>query len=333
MKKSFVALLFCLAVTSLFAQKSPAEKANAATTKMAKELGLTDSQKKSVQAIYIEMYEANAELKISNKKDKSVERAAIRRNFDKQIDAILTPYQKEKWAGNKKAKSAITKKEMERKMKNGTMTPDERATKSAGRTAERMAKQLDLSDEQKQQVFEVSKKKSLTTLALRPMMRTNREEAVAQRTKANKEFKASINEILTEEQRAKRESIKKNRMSSTKPTGSNGKRMEPGQTRPIEDKKIEVINKDENNQSNRKAAAYVKKVSPKLGLSKEQESQFSVVYLKRLSDMDLLIKDKSVTDKNKARKHILEIYETRLARFLTIEQLQKLEAMKKSKNR
>ena len=333
MKKTFVALLFCLAVGSLSAQKSPAQKADAATAKMAKELSLTDAQKESVKAVYLEMYEANAELKVDKKKDKSEERAAIRSNFDQQIDAILTPHQKEKRAGNTKAKSDMAEKEMERKLKEGAMTPDERASKSAERTTERMAKQLDLTDEQKQKVFEACKKKSLTTLSLRPMMRTDRDKAVAQRTQANKEFKAAINEILTEEQIEKRESIKKSRMSSAKPEGSNGKRMEPGETRPIEDKKIDGVTRDENNMFNRKAAAYTKKVSPKLGLTKEQESQFSVVYLKRLTDMDTLIKDKSVTNKDEIRKKIIDNYQSQLARFLTPEQIQKLEAMKKSKNR
>ena len=329
MKKSFLAVLFCLAFTALFAQKSSEEKATHAASKMAKNLDLTATQTSEVKTAYIEMYNAYSSLKSEEMEpqDKSKSRSTIRKSFDEKIASILTPDQNKKRAG--KGKMNRPNGERQKNVKNKPVDMEERANKSAERTANQLSKQLNLSDQQKQQVYDAYKKKSLATQAIRPKMRTNRDEAVKERQVVNKEYKDTLDSILTDEQKQKRSSMRQNRMS--RPQGSNGQSgMATGESSPMTaEKKIEGEYKEQT-AFDRKAATQTKRMTDKIGLTKTQATSFHRVYLKRLKMIDGINKG-DVADKPQAKKAVMDEYEASLANILTEEQLQKMDAMKYKK--
>jgi hypothetical protein len=101
MKRIFV--LFAFILTATFAQaqsnqttETPAERAHTQALKMKKQLGLSDEQTASIEAIIIarhnEIDVVNADAnKTQEQKDSDI--AVIRSNKEKEIQAVLTPDQ------------------------------------------------------------------------------------------------------------------------------------------------------------------------------------------------------------------------------------------------
>ncbi len=160
MKNLICLLLVAFLATTTFAQKNvTTSKADAAVERMTKELDLTADQQVKIKEIYEAKIEARHNRALQTKGDYKV----ARDEFDKEIDAILTPAQAEKRATLKaehkeRMKTARAnrggKKKGPRKGKLGKksqklsgMSPEmieERAVKST----ERLNRQVNLNEEQ-----------------------------------------------------------------------------------------------------------------------------------------------------------------------------------------
>ncbi len=330
MKKSFLAILFCMAFTAMFAQNSPADKANKATERMAKSLDLDQQQIEQVRAAYLEVFVGTSELNKSENSTRSAKQHEIQSKFDTDLAKVLTPEQSKKWNDKMKTKPSRTlnnKKhevgQKKRGMSQSKVDPNDRIISSSNRTADRMAKQLELNESQRDQLFEAHKKK-LTDMQTLRNNKTDRSEMINKKQNINKDYQAKIDNILTAEQIEKRQSMRSSRIQQ------NNNRLEkgPGKKMEIENRKSGI--KDTDLKMEDEAALYTERMTKKLGLTSEQVGPFKQAFLNRIT----ATKGVQRASSSKSEKgEVMTSYKAELEKILNAEQLQKLEKMNNYKKR
>jgi len=315
-----------MAFTAMFAQKSAADKALAATNRMDKNLDLSDEQKEKVRAAYLEVFIETDELNKGDKATRSARQLAVQSKFDTDLAQILTPEQARKRNSNRNHRPSPNAGMNKRQMKQSRSNPKDRMVSSSNRTADRMAKQLELSEKQRDQVFEAHQKKLTEVQTLRNN-KTDRSEMVQAKKRINKEYQSKVDNILTAEQIEQRETIRTKRMQRNNNKLEKG----PGKKMEIEPRKPNrKDNKGEMRMENQ-AALYTERMTEKLSLTKDQIDPFHQAFLSRISAVKSRKQQVTSGESAKGRREIMEAYRTKLEKILTPEQLTKLDALNNNK--
>jgi len=327
MKKSFLAILFCLAFTAMFAQNSPTNKANTATERMTNKLDLDNQQIEKVRAAYLEIFVATAQLKESDKATRSTKQQAIQSKFDQDLANILTPEQTKKWNEIRKDEPALKGTDKEYKKRKSNVSPKDRIMNSSTRTADRMTNQLQLSDDQRDQVLKAHTKK-LTDIQTLRTNNTERNRMIKEKKRINKEYQTTIDNILTPEQIEKREMIRSKRIQQN----NNKLQKGTGQKRAIQSQNGNSKEIKRKLRMEDQSTIYTDRMAKKLDLTEDQIAPFYQAFLNRIADTGRLKRIKS-TSREAEKKEIMTRYKNELRTFLTPEQMQKLDQLKNEKKR
>ena len=227
MKKLSIILGLCFLVSFIFAQeKSPEQKAEKATAKMAKQLDLTADQQNSVKALYITRYRKRAELKNnkteakSGKAEKTIKKY-VEAEFEQNLDKVLTEEQKEKRAilkaqKKKKVKYKASKSKASKKKNTlamAKMTPEQIHQRATIATDQLDTQVGGLSSDQKEQSISIHKDYYQKSSEINERSNeVDRMTLKANRMTLHKTFRANIDNLLTEEQKAKRNNTKQMKM-------------------------------------------------------------------------------------------------------------------------
>jgi hypothetical protein len=179
--------------------KSPEERSEQMTEKMATELNLSADQKASIDAIntkYIMELRAVRDDASKTEDAKKEEHKAIRQNWKKEVGDQLTEDQKKRLA---------ELKEERKEQKGEHLSLEERARKKT----DHMTEHLGLSEEQEEQVYQLNLKVGQKIKAIKdnPEMSEEKKKEFIQGNR--KDFKTVLTSILTAEQMEKFEAMKK----------------------------------------------------------------------------------------------------------------------------
>ncbi len=306
MKQSIFFSILCLIFSfNLTAQSPNIARATKAADRMAKRLSLDADQKLQVRDAYLEMY--NNMSNIPSDANYSAEEEKIQAEFERKINNILTTEQKDK-----KDKGINERRERIDRTRDTAqqMTSEQRQEKirnMATKKTDRINKELGLTDEQYRTILEASITKITKTQELRNLSKTDRSKSTELRKQINADYDATLNQVLTTEQKEKQQKLKMERVQ---------KRQEMKKARHGDRKmKYPSANLD------KKADAYTSKMADELELTNDQIAPFKTAYLKKLKNKRKLSgKDPEV--KKAARKKINSQFEESLAQFLSEDQME-----------
>lgn len=201
--KRITVLLFALAITAGVqaqeekSKKSPEERSEIMTEKMAVELELTEAQKATIDGIntkYIVQMRSVRDDASKTEEAKKEELKYVRQTWKKEVEKQLTEDQKtrlEELKVQRKAEKALSLEDKARKK------------------TDHMKEHLGLSTEQEEQVYQLNLKVGQKIQAIKenPDMSEEKKKEFIQGNK--KDFKKVLSTILTDEQMAKFEEMKK----------------------------------------------------------------------------------------------------------------------------
>lgn len=181
-------------------KRTPEERAQFRTERMAKELSLTDAQKEKLQAINLEAVKKHEEIRNDAKLTPEQKREAMKASHASekaQLDALLTAEQKqslETKMAERKTKRQEFKSEHADRWKDAT--PEQRA---AWKT-DRMAEAITLTDEQKTKITDLNLRMAKKNEAVRNDEKLTPEQKKAAMQENRQSMKAELGQILTAEQ-------------------------------------------------------------------------------------------------------------------------------------
>lgn len=202
----FALVGICFSTSLVFAQENkpnPEVKANEMATKMAEHLELTDEQKEKVEAIGLEMIQTKQKIKQDESLSDDARKEqlkALHQEFKTEMKEVLTEEQYNKFKEHKK----------EQKDEWKAKTLEEKAQMKT----DKMAEMLELSEEQKEQVYQLNLKVANKIKAIKEREDLSEEKKKEFIRGNKKDFKAVLGTILTEEQMAKFEAMKEERKGS-----------------------------------------------------------------------------------------------------------------------
>ncbi len=278
MKKSFLAILFCMAFTAMFAQNSLANKAKQSAEKMAKSLELSEQQMQHVRAAYYELYVSTSEARKNDAATRAKKQNEIQSKFDTDLAKVLSPEQNRKWNETRQNRPSTAASTNQEAIEQSNLSNEDRITRSSNKTVNRMTKQLGLNETQRNQILEAHKKKLTDIQALRDK-KTPRNQMINLKKAINKNYQATVDGILTAEQIEKRKIIRAKRIQQNnnklgKDANLNSSTNKAGANK----KDIADTNRMEN-----QATLYTERMIKKLDLQKDQIGPFKKLFLDRIT--------------------------------------------------
>jgi Spy/CpxP family protein refolding chaperone len=190
MRKSIVLVGLMLVSAATLAQRKvdPMERAAKQAEKMKTELSLDDVQYKAIKAINEEYAEKQSRImkdSVLAKEAKRNQLKSLHQEKKTAVDKVLTDEQKSKWAAHHSARQKKGQAHMAR---------------HNGEHAQRMQKNLSLSDDQTSKIKAIDKEFAEKFRALRSDSAIAREEVRAKAKQLREEYISKTKSVLTEEQ-------------------------------------------------------------------------------------------------------------------------------------
>jgi Spy/CpxP family protein refolding chaperone len=190
MRKSIVLVGLMLVSAATLAQRKvdPMERAAKQAEKMKTELSLDDVQYKAIKAINEEYAEKQSRIMKDSALAKEAKRSQLKSLHQEKktaVDKVLTDEQKSKWAAHHSARQKKGQVHMAR---------------HNGEHAQRMQKNLSLSDDQTSKIKAIDKEFAEKFRALRSDSAIAREEVRAKAKQLREEYISKTKSVLTEEQ-------------------------------------------------------------------------------------------------------------------------------------
>jgi Spy/CpxP family protein refolding chaperone len=190
MRKSIVLVGLMLVSAVMFAQRKvdPMERAAKQAEKMKTELSLDDVQYKAIKAINEEYAEKQTRIMKDSAVAKEAKRSQLKSLHQEKktaVDKVLTDEQRSKWTTHQSARQKKGRAHMAR---------------HNGDHAQRMQKNLSLSDDQTSKIKAIDKEFAEKFRALRSDSAIAREEARAKAKQLREEYISKTKAVLTEEQ-------------------------------------------------------------------------------------------------------------------------------------
>ncbi|NDW17355.1 hypothetical protein D0T53_00305 [Dysgonomonas sp. 216] len=235
--KKLLLLIFILAGISSasFAGVSQQErKQRQRNDNMTKELNLTEEQQKKIDALRTDFRDKAKKInddKKLNDSDRKTKRNAIREEHQKAIKEVLTPEQQEKWEKMRKDRPS------NRKMRDGDAKKNKESGQRMNRGKGKMQAQHRASKPRMDLNLTETQKNSIKEL---------REEYKIKRKALASERQIKIDQILTPEQKAKREEFRKQRPQNIKGDKPFAGKRNPKMERKLDDESLKKL-KDLNN--------------------------------------------------------------------------------------
>ncbi|HEX6334034.1 MAG TPA: Spy/CpxP family protein refolding chaperone [Flavisolibacter sp.] len=219
------ALVLALSIGAAQAQKTEGQdkkhKKEMHQKHHAKELNLTDEQKQQMKSLHeaqrqeMEALRANTSL---TKEQQKAKRTEIHEKYRSQFAAILTPAQKQQMEQMKAARKAKMSEGKKMKQRTDADFPGRGAQKGkmdrrgTGEDGEKMAKELNLTAAQQEQVKQIRTSFRSQMETLRKDESLSREEKRTKMQELMKQQEAQVRSVLTKEQIEKLEARKKEMM-------------------------------------------------------------------------------------------------------------------------
>ncbi|MFK7808799.1 MAG: hypothetical protein AB8F74_13430 [Saprospiraceae bacterium] len=293
-----------------FAQSPNNVRAVKASKQMDKTVALSEDQFTKVNEAYLNMYRKLEDIQSDSEPEKSKASYEIKADFNNSLTKILNDRQLTKWYEHNGDESTPIKYVNPK----NKLSPEEKAQASAKRKAERLSKELNLTEDQKKKVYEAHLAQHSEASALREKAKENPTAVRKERIRLKNELDDTIEQILTEDQKSKKKELRENQIKK--------------QTRIKDKQKVsQVYTKAD--KITRRAETQTNHMATRLKMSEDQKTAFrsaSIEKFRALDNMKETAKNKTTQEKNALRLEIHENFRTKAAKFLSPEQMEKLKA-------